>query len=365
MDYQLIKRFFEGKTTPEENILVMTAIAVNPELNEYFVTQKRLAYTNDQITDYSSFIPASSLAADDGRNLCDLQCEAFILQKEGITTSEEDLALESKKNYWLRSQGTPLFNMGKLLESKGFLVNRVYEASIEVLEKMLKRHSVIVVVNGDTLENKSQDILSEDFSLDNNPNHAVVVLAVNKESGQISLFNPAKGDGVSPYDLSIFNNAWEESRNYMVTVRKRKKNEYNPQPIDTSDVTINPELQELIEMVCENTHDEWAVGKLAKAKVDGRVLKYGRVDGDRITKGGNKMRYSHYFLPYSSLSEEDKEPDRRMVLSTIKLLKRLGYRLVNINSMYRCPDCGEVIEPSHNFCPSCGRQLTWEDFKEN
>lgn len=363
MDYKLVQRFFEGKTTPEETIMVMAAIAVNPELKEFYVTQKRLAYANEQLEDYGSFIPASSLAADDGRNLCDLQCEAFILQKAGIATSEEDLARESKSNYWLRSQGTPLFNMGKLLESKGFLVNRVYNASIDVLEKMLKRHSVIVVVNGDTLESNCQDILSEDFSLDNNPNHAVVVLGIDKGNGQISLYNPAKADGVILYDLSIFNNAWEESQHYMVTVRKRKKNEYIPQPIDTSNVNISPELQELIEMVCENTHDEWAIGKLAKAKVDGRVLKYGRVDGDRETKSGKKMRYSHYFVPYSSLSEEDKEPDRRMVLSTIKLLKRLGYRLVNINSMFRCPDCGEVIEPSNNFCPNCGRQLTWEDFR--
>lgn len=363
IDYQLIDKYFEGNTTAEETVLVLTAIAANPDLEEYFITRKRLEYANEQTEDYSSFIPASSMAADDGMNLCDLQCEAFILQKAGITTSEEDLARESKKNYWLRSQGTPLFNMGKLLESKGFLVNRVYNASIDVLEKMLKKHSVIVVVNGDTLERKSQDILSEDFSLDNNPNHAVVVLAIDKEGGRVSLYNPAKAEGVNQFDLSIFKSAWEESQHYMVIVRKRKKNEYIPQPIDTSNVSISRELQELIEMVCENTHDEWAVGKLAKAKADGRVLKYARVDGDRETKSGKKMRYSHYFVPYSSLSEEDKEPDRRMVLSTIKLLKRLGYRLVNINSMFRCPNCGEVIEPSNNFCPNCGRQLTWEVFK--
>ena len=242
IDYQLIDKFFEGNTTAEETVLVLTAISSNPDLEEYFITRKRLEYANEQTEDYSSFIPASSMAADDGRNLCDLQCEAFILQKAGIGIPKEDLARESKKNYWLRTQGTPLFNMGKLLESKGFIASRVYNASIEVLKQKLKRHSIIVVVNGDTLENNNQDILSDDFSLDDNPNHAVVVLAIDDALGLVSIYNPAKVDEVSQYDLSIFKEAWEESRNYMVAVRKRKKNEYIPQPIDTSDVNINPDL---------------------------------------------------------------------------------------------------------------------------
>lgn len=366
MDYQLLDRFLEGKATPEETVLVLTAIAANPELEEYYVTQKRLNYSQEQIDDYGCFIPVASMAADDGRNLCDLQCEAFILRRAGIDAAEDVLARESKKNYWLRSQGTPLFNMGKLLESKGFLVNRVYNATLDVLERKLKRHSVIVVVNGDALEEKVQDILSEDFSLDDNPNHAVVVLAVDRENERVSLYNPAREEEVTEYGLNVFKDAWEESRRYMVTVRKRKKNEYVPQPIDTSDVTLNPELLELTEMICENAHDEWAVGKLAQAKADGRKLAYGPVDGDRDEKRGKKtlyMRYSHYFAPYSYLSEVDKGPDRRMVLSILRLLKRLGYRLVNINSMYCCPDCGEVIEPSNNFCPNCGKPLTWEDFR--
>ena len=36
---------------------------------------------------------------------------------------------------------------------------------------------------------------------------------------------------------------------------------------------------------------------------------------------------------------------------------------LNINNMYKCPDCGEVLEPGFCFCPGCGKALTWEDFK--
>ena len=59
----------------------------------------------------------------------------------------------------------------------------------------------------------------------------------------------------------------------------------------------------------------------------------------------------------------EKEYDRLMAIHTIKLVKRLGYRLVNITSSYKGPACGDVIELDYNFCPNCGRKLSWEDFR--
>lgn len=363
-DYQLIDKFFEGSTTPEENAIVLTAIKANPELEEYFITRYRLEYTNEQTDDYGSFIPASSMAADDGRNLCDFQCETFILKKAGVQASEDELANESKTNYWLRGQGTPLYNMGKLLESKGFLVNREYNATLNLLiSKLNDGFDIIAVVNGDILTQKEQDILSEDFSLDNNPNHAVIVLGINTNNGTASLYNPANEESVTSYDLNLFLSAWEESKHYMVTVRKKNyPEEYNPQPIDVDDVSLNAELLELTEMIAENAHDIW--GKLKREQFEDKLKKdpnY-KIYAPKIN-GDEQEGHNHFYVPYAMLSEKDKDIDRITALGTIKLLKRLGYRLVNINSMYRCPDCGEVIEPSHNFCPNCGRQLTWEDFK--
>jgi ribosomal protein L32 len=342
----------------------LTAIKANPELEEYFITRYRLEYTDEQTDDYGSFIPASSIAADDGLNLCDFQCETFILKKAGMEASEDELAGESKTNYWLRDQGTPLYNIGKLLESKGFLVNREYNASLDaVMDGLQDGHDIIVVVNGDILAQKEQDILSEGFSLDSHPNHAVIVLGIDKDAGTVSLYNPADEECVAEYDLNLFLSAWEESKRYTVTVRKKNyPEEYNPQPIDVDDVHLNAELLELIEMIAENAHDIW--GKLKKEQFEVKLkanpdyrIYAPMVDGDE------QEGHNHFYVPYAMLSEKDKDVDRISVSGTIKLLKRLGYRLVNINGMYRCPDCGEVIEPSHNFCPNCGRQLTWEDFK--
>lgn len=353
IDIESVDRFLAGETSPEESIRILAAIAVDPELEEYVVTQKRLDYASEQMEDYGSFIPAGNMAADDGRNLCDLQCEAFILKREGVEVSEEDLAFESRKNYWLRGQGTPLFNMGKLLESKGYLVNRIYDAGLEALIESLRDHSVIAVVNGDVLRGTEPDILSDDFNLDDNPNHAVVVVAVSMERGKVTLFDPAeeKESGLVECALRTFLDAWLESKNYMVQVRRKAfPQEYIPQPVDVSGISLNPELQELTEMIAENAHDVWAENRMKEGWTYGAV----RDDG--------KKKHPD-LVPYGELPEGEKEYDRLLALHTIKLVKRLGYRIVNISSMYKCPDCGEAIEPNNNFCPNCGRRLSWEDFR--
>lgn len=351
---ETMERFLQGQTTVEETVEIMAAIAVNPELEEQVITHRRMAYTNEQMEDYGSFIPISSMAADDGQNLCDFQCETYILKAFGKKVEENALANESRQNYWLRGEGTPLYNMGKLLEREGLLVNRRFDANIDELEKALEEHKVIVVVNGDMLIDKKIDIFSEDFSFEDNPNHAVVVLSVDKKNKKVTIYNPAVQEEVTVYDLIKFESAWGESRHYMVTARiKQFPQEYNPQPVDVSKIKLNDDLMELIEVIAENAHDVWAVDKMKAGYT------YAPLDkNDNEEKGRN-----HYLVPYFMLSEADKEPDRRMATHTIKLLKRLGYRLVNINSMYRCPDCGEVIEPNNHFCPNCGRELSWEDFR--
>ena len=350
---QMIDRFLEGKTKPAETIEVLSAIAIDPALQEYVVTRRRIHYADEQMEDYGSFIPASGMAAADGQNLCDFQCEAYILSKEGIDFKEDALAQVSRNNYWLRAEGTPLFNMGKLLEKNGLLVNRRFGASLQDLKEALSSYHVVIVVNGDILLDRNQDILADGFDFNDNPNHAVTVLSISEDEKSALLYNPETGNKTDEYPLTLVLEAWKESSNYMVTARaKRFPQEYNPQPVDVSKVSLNAELLDLTEMIAENAHDVWAVRKMAKG------FTYDPVD---IDDGEN--RHSHFLVPYFMLSEEDKQPDIEMAIGTIKLLKRLGYRLVNINSMHKCPSCGSVIEPDHNFCSNCGRELSWEDFK--
>ena len=77
----------------------------------------------------------------------------------------------------------------------------------------------------------------------------------------------------------------------------------------------------------------------------------------------DEKKHNPDLVPYSMLPESEKEYDREMAVNAIKLVKRLGYRLVNVNRMYKCPHCGEVIEPDFCYCPACGKELGWEAFR--
>ena len=87
---------------------------------------------------------------------------------------------------------------------------------------------------------------------------------------------------------------------------------YKPDPIDTSDILLPPELQELTEKIAENVHDVWAQGRMAQGWRYGPV----RDDGKKETP---------CLVPYEALSENEKQYDRSTALETIKLIMKLGY----------------------------------------
>lgn len=346
-----VNRFLLGETSITETMEVLDAIAADPKLEEYVVTERRLNYVNNQMEEYGSFIPIRSIAADDGKNLCDFQCESYILKSKGIKTAKSVLSERARHNYWLRGEGTPLYNIGRLLESEGMLVNRCADASINKLIEALKDHMIIAVVNGDSLLNKEIDILDDKFSLEDDPNHAVVVLKVDKDADKILIYNPATDDKDQEYSLRVFENAWAESKNYMVTVREKSfPQEFNPQPIDVSNIKLDDDLIELTETIAQDVHDVWALKRINEGWSFG-------------TERDDTKKLHPDLVPYADLPESEKNYDREMAIHAIKVIKRLGYRVVNINSLFRCVACGEVIEPSYNFCPNCGKSLGWEDFR--
>ena len=89
-------------------------------------------------------------------------------------------------------------------------------------------------------------------------------------------------------------------------------NTYNPNPIDTSDVVLTPELLALTEKLAENTHDVWAKGRIEQG------WKYGKIRDDN-----NQLHPC--LIPYYELPESEKEYDRNTALETIKLIQKLGY----------------------------------------
>lgn len=89
---------------------------------------------------------------------------------------------------------------------------------------------------------------------------------------------------------------------------------YNPSPIDTRDVVLPKELLELTEKLAENVHDVWSVGRIAQGWTYGSVR-----DDDKKT--------TPCLVPYSELSDSEKEYDRNTALQTLKLIVSLGYKI--------------------------------------
>ena len=89
---------------------------------------------------------------------------------------------------------------------------------------------------------------------------------------------------------------------------------YEPRPIDTSDVKLSPDLQELVERLSENNHDNWAQSRIKEG------WRYGPIRND-----AEKLHPD--LVPYNKLSEGEKGYDRRSVIESLKAIIALGYEI--------------------------------------
>lgn len=94
-----------------------------------------------------------------------------------------------------------------------------------------------------------------------------------------------------------------------------KKEKYTPQPIDTSDITLPEDLSALAEELAKNVHENWA-----KSRVE-QDWTYGEERDDQLKK-------HPCLIPYEELSETEKDYDRNTSLQTLKLIMKLGFKIV-------------------------------------
>ncbi len=89
---------------------------------------------------------------------------------------------------------------------------------------------------------------------------------------------------------------------------------YKPNPIDTSKIELPENLIELTEKIAENVHENWSIGRIAGGWTYGETR-----DDDKKT--------TPCLVPYSELSDSEKEFDRVTALQTLKLIVALGYKI--------------------------------------
>ena len=92
------------------------------------------------------------------------------------------------------------------------------------------------------------------------------------------------------------------------------KKDYVPQPVDTSNVQLPTELDELVEKIAENVHEVWAQSRMEQGWT------YGEERND-------VLKTHPCLVPYEELPEEEKAYDRDTAFGTLKLITKLGFKI--------------------------------------
>ncbi len=93
-----------------------------------------------------------------------------------------------------------------------------------------------------------------------------------------------------------------------------KRQTYSPQPIDTSDIQLPAELEELVEEMSKNVHDVWSQTRISQGWT------YGEQRDDTLKK-------HPCLIPYEELPDSEKEYDRNTSIGTLKLILKLGFKI--------------------------------------
>ena len=92
------------------------------------------------------------------------------------------------------------------------------------------------------------------------------------------------------------------------------KETYVPQPMDTSDVQLPEELNELVEKMAKNVHEVWAQSRISQGWT------YGPERNDAL-------KHHPCLVPYEKLPEVEKAYDRDTALGTLKLIVKAGFKI--------------------------------------
>ena len=92
------------------------------------------------------------------------------------------------------------------------------------------------------------------------------------------------------------------------------KNNYIPQPIDTSKIELPKELSSLVEALAKNVHEVWAQSRISQG------WSYGSERND-------ELKQHPCLVPYEELPEVEKDYDRDTALETLKLILKIGFKI--------------------------------------
>ncbi|XP_038616986.1 ryanodine receptor 2 [Tachyglossus aculeatus] len=140
--------------------------------------------------------------------------------------------------------------------------------------------------------------------------------------------------------------------NYVSMMEKQSsmdsEGNFNPQPVDTSNITIPEKLEYFINKYAEHSHDKWSMEKLANGWI------YGEIYSD-------SSKVQPLMKPYKLLSEKEKEIYRWPIKESLKTMLAWGWRIERTregdsmafyNRTRRISQTSQVsIDTAHGYSP--------------
>lgn len=182
---------------------------------------------NEDMTDKSNPV-FKGLTVDDIQqqypDTCAIKSQQIILESHDIDVSEDELVMESIEKGWYTpgEGGTKPTDVGNLLEDHGLTVNRYEHATIDdIAAELAKGHQVIVGVDSGELWEPGRYESLEDFLHISGADHALIVSGIQinplTAEREVVLTDPGTGEIAHTYSVEQFEDAWDDSDNFMVT----------------------------------------------------------------------------------------------------------------------------------------------------
>lgn len=102
----------------------------------------------------------------------------------------------------------------------------------------------------------------------------------------------------------------------MIGAEKKTMNKnYIPQPVDTTDVQLPEALSDLVEQMAQHVHEVWAQSRIEQGWTWG-------------AERSDALKQHPCLVAYENLPEEEKAYDRDTALATLKLICKLGFKIM-------------------------------------
>lgn len=148
---------------------------------------------------------------------CDIKSEQLILESKGIQITETELRDESMAHDWYHpGMGTPLEDVGNLLELHGMTVERHINGTIsDLLDDLSQERQIIVGLDSGELWTPGIYEQFEDIIHGLQADHALLFsgFSVDPLTGEqnVILTDPGTGDALIDYPADQFLDAWNDS----------------------------------------------------------------------------------------------------------------------------------------------------------